>query len=815
MCVDMFTWKIIVTGMVQGIGYRPYVARLAEQLGICGQVWNASGVVIIMAAASRTLLDSLIAALKNNPPAGACIEHIYCEELPYQDFDGFEIVSSAPLGSPVFEDSVVGATPLIPPDLPVCRQCVSELSDPKNRRFRYPFISCTACGPRYSVIHALPYDRCSTTMSVFDMCTGCEQEYTAAFDIRRHAQTIACHDCGPQLAYRRPGTVLAQYGEDALKAAAALIQSGEIVAVKDIGGFHLVVSPYYDSAVQHLRLLKGREKKPFAVMFESVEEISRYCALSDEERELLESDSRPVVLLKRKKCTGPVAPFVHAVCSGSPYVGAMLYCNPLQLLLLHACGPLIMTSANISGEPIITDNEKILQWASRWNSGAEVKMGVLMHDRNILTPLDDSVVFAAAGKKLFIRRSRGVVPQPVSLQEQPSQYDTLPLNKTVFAAGGDLKAAFCFAQNGRAYLSQHFGDLQQENIYSVYQETFKRMKKLFGFRPDKFVCDLHPMYLSSAFAADQAASAKEDVIKVQHHHAHIASVIAENHLYGRVLGIAFDGTGFGTDGAIWGSEFLWCEQAHYIRAGHLKNVFLPGGDEGAKNTDLSLYGYLTGLLQNGLLPTSKEYELVKRAIEQLQWLDPNQFNIVGKAMELHINTVCSSSMGRLFDAVSALLDICHFNSYEGEAAMQLEYEAASARMAYPLTISIQRKMDGSWEGDVGMLIIGIIEGLLCGVKKQDLARGFINAVGDFTAAMCSKLMSELQMHQPGQSRTDNDVPGVPYPIACSGGCFQNRILLERVLVKLQEMGYNVFVNEKVPVGDGGIALGQAYLAQFL
>lgn len=804
----MVTRKIIVTGMVQGIGYRPYVAKLAQRLGICGQVRNASGVVIIVATAIRAHLDILMAELRDNPPPGAQIQELITEDIPLQLFDEFVIADSRVEKN----HAALCAPKLITPDLPVCSRCVEELTNPADRRYRYPFISCTACGPRYSIIQSIPYDRCNITMSTFEMCEDCAGEYKAPYDIRRHAQTIACHQCGPQLEYlqiieKHGNCGLRLNGAQALDKAAEALCLGGIVAVKDIGGFHLACSPYSSQAVRQLRLLKGREKKPFAVMFEDVAQAEHYCAISPEELHLLKSSSRPVVLLSGRESSGKKHPFVNGVCGDSPYVGAMLYCNPLQLLLLQACGPLIMTSANSSGEPIITDNKEMILWAEERKEITD-DFGVLMHEREIVTPLDDSVLCTAAGKQQIIRRSRGFVPQPLHIenwiekkQNRLECTETYNLQSEIFAAGGDMKAVFCYTAHGYAYLSQYFGDLQQEKILDAYVNEIQRMKVLFGFEPGLYVCDLHPGYLSSRITLKMAKESGGKALQIQHHHAHIAAVIAEHHLKGDVLGVAYDGTGFGTDHTIWGSEFLWCRGTEYIRLGHLKTVIFIGGDESARNADLSLYGYLAKLEQENSLTLKKLKELSLKSNRLSQWFDGHQYELIKKALKFGIQTTTSSSMGRLFDAVSALLDICHYNEYEGEAAMRLEYAAAKAGYAYPLQINIEKERDGRWIGNWIPLFTEIINALYAGVNECELAAGFIYAVSDFTVRMCMTLMKE------------QNAAGIQ--IALSGGCFQNRILLSEIIKGLQEKEGKVYVNEHVPAGDGGIALGQAYLAAAL
>lgn len=784
---EKVTQRVIVTGMVQGIGYRPYVAKLAQKLGVCGRVVNASGVVIIVATASRAHLDLLVEVLKHEPPAGAVVEQIQRQDMPYAAYTDFQIGSSIEAAD-VESESLLWDNPLVTPDLTVCDRCVRELSTPGNKRYAYPFISCTVCGPRYSILKALPYDRCSTTMSVFKMCGDCAAEYTGVTDVRRHAQTISCKNCGPRLAFVDSNGQEFQ-AEEALQQAAALLRSHGIVAVKDIGGFHLACSPYDAQAVASLRRLKGREKKPFAVMFETTQAAQDYCSLSEMEKELLESTARPVVLAagKNRKQDRTWMPFVREVTMDSPYVGVMLYCNPLQLLLLRACGPLIMTSANPSGAPIFTDNEKLLAWLGA--SGLH-EVGALIHDREILTPLDDSVVCAAAGRTQILRRARGIVPNPVQLSQ--GQGETEKPQKCVFAAGADMKGVFAYGSKNRVYLSQYFGDLQQEAIYAAYCREIQRMADIFGMTANDFVCDRHPGYFSHKLTAQMAAGRQK---LVQHHHAHIASVMAEHGLTGKTLGVAFDGTGLGVDGTVWGSEFLLCEHTQFTRVGHLDTVLLPGGDENAKNADHILYGYLIHLLAGEAQADKTNREQWTKMLAAIPWIEMEKLGILAKTVKAGINTVRSTSMGRLFDAVSALLDICHYSEYEGQAAMELEYKAFGANKKYPLHIPVyQRKQ--VLVGDTAVLFEELIQAVHSGVQSAELAAGFICAVSRFTIEMCRQLAEENGTAQ----------------IALSGGCFQNRILLESVVDGLKDSGYAVYINEKVPAGDGGIALGQAYLA---
>lgn len=970
----MTTKKITVKGLVQGIGYRPFVAETAESCRIGGWVRNTDGVVTILASGTAEDMERFLYKLRINSPVGTKVEELLCEEVGYQAFRAFQIVESEKLCEEQKKE-----VPLIPADLPTCDRCQKELHNPENRRYRHPFISCTACGPRYSIIESLPYDRDTITMKKFPMCDACSREYAERKNVRRHAQTIACPDCGPVLQFTEilygkevdskevgnkeadnreiadsagvpepetAETYLATaneegcFGENAYNAAVSCLQSGGIVAVKDIGGYHLACTPFSEETVQQLRLLKGREKKPFAVMFPNVESIKEYCEVSVAEEALLVSAPRPIVLLKKRKsdrrltenpgcksmeervCDKKLAenagskPLAGNVCGSSPDIGAMLPCNPLQTLLLEATGPLIMTSANASGELLILDNEKMADWMTkRANVCKEmsentnelpmertlqeksqnekrfsVPLAVLEHDRPILTPLDDSIVRTVCGRTQIIRRARGFVPNPVRVG----------IKKNIFAAGGDLKACFCHIGGGKAYLSQYLGDLEDAGCQQVYLREIKRMRKLFGFKPEYAAADMHPGYLSARVLAEdftvymesnedvkrgkmwnygkpedfEAEDSKKQIYRIQHHEAHVASVIAEHNLTGTVLGFAFDGTGYGRDHTIWGSEVFSWNGDSMKRIAHLKPVRLIGGDEGAKNADSILYGYMASFGEE----TRKKW---KKIGHRMFREDEQRSSLVEKAIQHNINTVTSTSMGRLFDAVSALLDICHYNGYEGEAAIELENLAATTEQAYRLSaievkkmeqdaadaeietkvceqdaadaeieakasekitagadcatelfyknISGEKRISGEsvlaeklpeaynckmefpenvrFCGDTESLFASILDALAQEIPKAQIARGFICAVSDFIIEICEQAnegMKSVADEKRGERRAIRQ-------IVLSGGTFQNRILLEQTIKGLEEKEYQVYINEQVPCGDGGICLGQAFL----
>lgn len=747
--------KYTIKGLVQGIGYRPWVAKLADELNIEGYVRNTGGIVTVVAVGDESKLDELKNRLSKDVPTGGFVTSIDEEELAdvkLPEAHQFKIVES--------DSDVKANLPLIPADICTCDKCKEELLDPNNRRYLHPFISCTICGPRYSIIDRLPYDRDTITMGDFKMCPECEKEYTGKLDRRRHAQTIACKECGPKLSFQQVAGV--EKAKDTFDKAVYVIAAGGILAVKDIGGYHLCCNPFDEQAVASLRLLKHREAKAFAVLFPDVDSIRDYCEVNDQELEILEGPARPIVLLKR--IYNNKKKLADNVCLTSPSIGAMLPCNPVQILLAEKLGPIIMTSGNASGDVLETDDDKMLNWLKERAAAKELgdtPIGILSHNRRILRPMDDSVMKVVCGRQQFIRRARGYVPNPISVD----------ISGDLFAAGGDLKSSFCYVKNGLAYVSQYLGDMESVSCQHFYQNEKAAMERIFGFAPEVMAVDKHPGYFSRRVGEEAAASNNLKVTEIQHHKAHVAEVIAEHKLKGPVLGFAFDGTGYGDDGSIWGSEaFIWDGISQMNRIAHLKPMKLIGGDEGAKNCDTILKGMLHNYGMQLTDEDSMEQQLIKAAIDN------------------NINTVISTSMGRLFDAVSALLDICHYNSYEGQAPIELENIATLTDEVYPLTID-----EG---GDTKKLFEDIVYAISNGVDKSQLARGFIIAVSDYI----------VKVAQSNKDKLDDKKQ-----IALAGGTFLNRILLEDVIGKLEKAGFNVYTAEQLPPGDGGICLGQAYL----
>ena len=747
----MITEYIIIKGLVQGIGYRPFVAEQAQLNNISGWVRNTAGIVTIMATGTQEDLWRFAKVLGKGC-YGSRVDEIIRTAVEYIPFSSFVIEDS----NDIDESDI----PYIPADLPTCDRCITELLDINNRRYRHPFISCVACGPRYSIIDRIPYDRQNTLMKDFVLCDNCVLDY--AKGRRCYAQTTACNDCGPELFWNgMKGSV------DSL---IEHLEAGGFAAVKDIGGYHLTCMPHNSDSVRILREIKARDRKPFAVLFPDVDTVCEYCHVNEREEQELLSNARPIVLLKHKE-NGKM--FDYGVCMNSPEIGCMLPSNPIQLILANELGPVVMTSANLSGGKIITDNSIMSEWMQErlCETGYEGIGGILSHNRDIITPLDDSVVRIVADRRQMVRRARGYVPEPVSIQVESG----------IFAAGGDLKSVFCYTAENRAYLSQQFGDLEDERSYLEYNKERMRMKALFGFEPKVNVVDAHPRYLSRRNIENAG-------YVIQHHKAHVASVIAEHDLQGNVIGIAFDGTGYGDDGTVWGSEFFLFN-GDFIRTAHLKTVDLLGGNEGSRNSNTILYGYINSFSDNN-----------KNELLQIKTIDVDKYNLVSRAINCNINKITSSSMGRLFDAVSAILGICSYSSYEGEAAIELEYEAANTTEFYPLQIEITEDNEVI-TGDAEKLFVSIYNALNSNVPVAQLARGFIMSVADWIINVCDRIIEKYKL---------TDVS-----IAISGGTFLNRILVENLSVKFAEKGLKWYINEQVPSGDGGLCLGQVFLASLM
>lgn len=808
---------IHVTGIVQGVGMRPFVYREAMAHGICGWVLNAGDGVHIEAHAPADALDAFVAALSEHAPAAARIEYVEVVDLAANGWDaadeqGFRIVAS--------QDQTAHTT-LVSPDIATCNDCLRELFDPADRRYHYPFINCTNCGPRFTIIRSLPYDRAATSMDRFPMCPKCAAEYADPLDRRFHAQPDACFDCGPHITWREANRDVVPAGVDATPAVGSareasdaiiercveLLAGGGIVAIKGLGGFHLACDAANEQAVCELRRRKRRSNKPLAVMVRSLADAERLCHIDGVERDLLAGSVRPIVLLRRR-ATGndaygspDVPELAPSVAHDLPELGVMLPYTPLQHLLLAAaevCGmhALVMTSGNLSEEPIETDDD--LAWEHLVAAG--IADALLGNDRAILSRYDDSVVRVVDGAVMPVRRARGYAPQPLPLPA----LDGAP--SCVLACGPQQKATIALTRegtNGEApcFVSQHIGDVENGGTFDAWNAARTRLEDLFDLAPAALACDVHPSYLSGQWAREQARKCNLPLVEVQHHHAHIASVMAEAIAAGqlttdaRVLGIAFDGTGAGTDGTIWGGEFLVASLGGFERAAHLRTWALPGGAASVRDARRNAFALLSEL---GLL----EHPGAARLLDSL---DEQTRSVTATMIERGINSPRTSSMGRLFDAAAAILGICDKATYEGEPAIELEaaaWRALSSESACPagniagFSVTESSRPDACHVLNSRSLIEALLEGTRAGTAAYRLALDFHVSV----ARSSARIASDICVHE-----------GID-TVALSGGVFMNRLLLQLLARELKSAGLTVLVPHTVPVNDGCIAYGQAAVA---
>lgn len=807
---------IHVTGIVQGVGMRPFVYREAMAHGICGWVLNAGDGVHIEAHALSEALDGFVAALSEHTPAAARVEHVAVADLEPDAWDAndeqvFRIVAS--------QDQTVHTT-LISPDIATCDDCLRELFDPTDRRYHYPFINCTNCGPRFTIIRSLPYDRAATSMDCFPMCPKCAAEYGDPLDRRFHAQPDACFDCGPHITWREaagdmeledsgatPAVGSTRETSDAIiDRCVELLASGGIVAIKGLGGFHLACNADNEQAVVELRRRKRRSNKPLAVMVRSLADIERLCHVDDVERGLLAGSIRPIVLLRRRAVGEEDSPdalaLAPSVAHDLPELGVMLPYTPLQHLLLAAAEArgvhaLVMTSGNLSEEPIETDDD--LAWERLVAAG--IADALLGNDRAILSRYDDSVVRVVNGAIMPVRRARGYAPQPLPLPA----LDGAP--SCVLACGPQQKATIALTRegtNGEAtcFVSQHIGDVENGGTFDAWNAARTRLEDLFDLAPAALACDLHPSYLSDQWAREQARKCNLPLVEVQHHHAHIASVMAEAIAAGqlttdtRVLGIAFDGTGAGTDGTIWGGEFLVASLDGFERTAHLLTWALPGGAASVRDARRNAFALLSEL---GLLEHPGAAQL-------LDSLDEQTRSVTATMIERGINSPRTSSMGRLFDAAATILGICDKATYEGEPAIELEaaaWRAFSSESACPtgnmvsFSVTESSRPDDCHVLNSRPLFEALLEGIRTGVPAGKLALDFHVTIARSSARIAREICAREGLDT----------------VALSGGVFMNRLLLQLLTRELKSMGLTVLIPRSVPVNDGCIAYGQAVIAR--
>ncbi|MFD6494327.1 carbamoyltransferase HypF [Streptomyces sp. NPDC059944] len=770
---------VAVTGVVQGVGFRPFVYTLAEELGLSGWVTNNAGGVEAEVEGPAAAVAAFCALIGTRPPPLAVVESVEEHAVPLEN-DGSVFTIRPSSGGP-------GRT-LVSPDTATCDACMSELADPADRRHRHPFITCTHCGPRFTVVTSLPYDRDRTTMADFPMCADCAREYADPADRRFHAQPIACPACGPRLTLRTgPGDLRAPRGAEALAEARRLLAEGAVVAVKGIGGYHLACDAGDTAAVRALRKRKNRGGKPFAVLADSAETVRRLAHLGPVEEELLLGPRKPVVLLRRR---GAASDDIAAeVAPGSPDLGFLLPYTPVHRLLLGLPGDppgptvLVMTSGNRSGEPIVTDDEEALTrlagLADAW----------LTHDRPIHVPCDDSVVRVCAGAELPVRRSRGYAPFPVALP-----VPVLP----ALAVGGDLKNTFCAGDGRYAWLSAHVGDMDDLATLTAFERATGHLTDLTDVAPRLLVADRHPGYRSARWAVRAAETRGLELRRVQHHHAHVASCMAEHGLDGSapVIGVAFDGTGYGDDGAVWGGEVLLADYDGYRRFAHLGYVPLPGGDAAVRNP----YRMALSHLRAAGLPWTDELPCAAAAT-------PEERRLLERQLERELNCVPTSSMGRLFDAVSSLAGIRHRVEYEAQAAMELENAALGDLTgppadderddAYRFILRTDRRDPAApLIADPGPVLAAAAADVRDGVAAGPVARRFHRAVVALVQEVCA---------------VARDRTGIR-TVALSGGVFCNALLTEGCGTVLERDGFTVLRHRRVPPNDGGLALGQLIVA---
>jgi hydrogenase maturation protein HypF len=740
--------KLFVQGIVQGVGFRPWIYQLAHGHELRGYVLNSTFGVTIEIEGSDDAQLGFLQAFRSDPPPLAVIDEVREEVLEPVGYAGFEI-----------RESLAGASEfvLVPPDVATCADCLADFRDPANRRFGYPFTNCTNCGPRYSIVRDIPYDRRLTTMAEFTMCAACETEYHDPANRRFHAQPNACPECGPWVELwdheRQLNTRTSAVHETRLK-----LEAGRIVAIKGLGGFHLACLASDEGVVQGLRERKRRSDKPFAVMVRDLKVAEGLCHVSDADRATLTSVRRPVVLMRRQAG----ARVAERAAPGIGWLGIMLPYTPLHHLLYDGTNydALVMTSGNFSEEPIVSRNEEI---EPRLHKLADY---FLIHNRKIQTRVDDSVVRTFEVRERTLRRSRGFAPQPIDLG--------MPV-KQILACGGELKNVFCLTKEHYAVLSQHIGDMENLETLEAFRETLEHMKRFFRISPEAVAYDLHPGYLSTRFALALDGVEK---IGVQHHHAHIASCMAENRLEGKVIGVAFDGTGYGTDGRIWGGEFLACDYSGFERAAHFRYVPLAGGDTAVRQTWRSALAYLNDAgVDAGFLAAR---------------VSADAFRVVRTMLAKGINSIETSSCGRLFDAVAAITGVRLEANYEGQGAMEMEALAVRAALpigeVYPFDLA-----DGELD------FRETIRGIARDKGQPELVAGrFHNTLAEAIARVCSRIASEN-----GISR-----------VCLSGGTFQNFYLLARAVELLRKAGLEVYLHSRVPPNDGGLSLGQAVVANW-
>lgn len=747
--------KIEITGAIQGVGFRPFIFNLANKLKLKGWIKNTSQGVLIEAEGGILALNSFIEKIQADKPIISYIQGIKYKYLDLKNFSSFQIVKST---------SNKEKTTLIFPDIATCKDCASEIFDQTNRRYLYPFTNCTNCGPRYTILEKLPYDRQNTSMKKFVMCEYCQSEYDDPKNRRFHAQPNACHLCGPQVQLlTSTGEVLSEK-QNAIEETIGMINNGKILAIKGIGGFHLVCDANNKRAIERLRERKNRDEKPFALMFRSVSEVQKHCNVSRIEKQMLESPEAPIVLLERKMKNLP-----DIIAPKNPYIGVMLPYSPLHHIVLNQMiGPIVATSANLKDDPICIDNNEALI------SLCNVADFFLVHNREIVRHVDDSVERVIKNRPMMIRRSRGFAPFPIGLKKKKN---------TVMAVGGHLKNTVSLIIGKNCFVSPHIGDLETVKSLACFKSTVEHLSELYDKKIDKVACDMHPDYLSTK----EALKFSDNVLKVQHHHAHIVSCMAENEIGGKVLGVAFDGTGFGLDLKVWGGEFLVSSEKKFKRTAHFLPFKIPSGEKAIKEPRKIAFGLL--------------YEIFKKDLNQIKGLptlsalsDQDQKNL-STMLEKNFNVFETSSVGRIFDAVASIVGLRQIVNFEGQAAMELEFAIKNCRSKAFYDFEIIEEIQGeshTYIIDWRPSIVELIEDVCQKKELEKISVKFHNTLTEIIVEIAKIIKIEK--------------------VVLSGGCFQNKYLTEHAIDKLEKNCFKVYWHQDIPPNDGGISLGQAVIA---
>lgn len=771
---------IRVSGIVQGVGFRPFVFKLAGGLKIVGTIKNNAFGVEIDAQGNKEDLNNFISSIKNDPPPLAYIEQLdvqYFEPEEFAEFTEFRIIES---------EKSTSHSVYISPDVAICSDCLFEMKNPEDRRFGYPFTNCTNCGPRFTITQDIPYDRKNTVMKKFELCTKCYAEYTNPLDRRFHAQPISCFDCGPTLTLKdNNGAVIDIPDTRLLEEVRNLLKAGNIIAIKGLGGYHLACNAQNVESVRTLRMRKNRDGKPFALMANNINTVNKHCIVSKKEEEILTGIKKPIILLEKRE---PCSLSIDLSCDNG-YLGIMLPYTPLHLLLFDDnLDLLVMTSGNIAGEPIYYEDTLALDGLSH------IADYFLTNNRDIHIRTDDSVTSVIEGAEYIIRRSRGYVPYPLKIPV-PKDFDK-ELMPTILSCGSELKNNFCISKKNSAFLSHHIGDLENSQSLESFEDGISHFCKILNVEPQIFVCDMHPDYLSTQYAQKETASKKLPILYVQHHHAHIASCMAENALQEKVIGVVFDGSGYGEDGNIWGGEFFSGDYNGFRREAHFSYVQLPGGEMAIKEPWRMAISYLFNIYGGEILASHLDF---------IKSLDAYKLDILIQQLQKNINTPLSSSAGRLFDGVSSLLGLCNKISYEGQAAILLEKIARKdISDSYPMELA---ELDGltaiEWDKEPIQISIKKLFNFVISDIMNKIDIGIISAKFHNTLALIIADISNAI-----RIRTEINT------VILSGGVFQNRLLLQLASKSLKDLDFNVYTHSLVPTNDGGISFGQTAIAMF-